>query len=87
MTMAPVIRQYNIPAATVPDLLQAATENTADAYEEVPGITPKIISAAGLAVKYAYVDAFRLVYLVAIAFGVLSIVGTSSLYKPRSEFC
>lgn len=80
--MAPVIRENNIPAAVVPDLLQAAALNTADAYSDVPGITPNIIAAAGMAVKRAYVDAFSLVYLVAIAFGVLSLIGTSLAAAP-----
>ena len=85
--MVPVIRAYNIPAAIVPDLLQAAAMNTADAYKKVPGITPKIRAAAGMAVKYAYVDAFKLVYLVAIAFGVLSIIGTFPAYDPVQDAC
>lgn len=40
--MAPVIRDYNVPAPVIPELLQAAALNTADAYEALPSsITPK----------------------------------------------
>ena len=75
--MAPVIQSNNIPKSAVQDLLAAAAVNTPDSYEAVPGITPKIIAEAAMAVKYAYVDAFKLVYLVAIAFGVLAIIAAS----------
>ena len=85
--MAPVIRNYNVPAAVVPDLLQAAALNTADAYDALPSsITPRILAATQMAVKYAYADAFKLVYLVAIAFGVLAITAaafTKTIPKER----
>ena len=85
--MAPVIKNYNVPASAVPDLLGAAALNTPDAYAALPkSITPKILAATQMAVKYAYVDAFRLVYLVAIAFGVLAIVAaafTRTIPKER----
>lgn len=75
--MAPVIQSNNIPSSAIPELLAAAAVNTAEAYEAVPGISPRIITEAVMAVKFAYVDAFRLVYLVAIAFGVLAIIAAS----------
>ena len=58
---------------SIPKLLKASALNTAAAYKLVPGINAKVIAATQLAVKEAYVDAFRLVYLVAIAFGALAI--------------
>lgn len=86
-TMAPVIKQYAIPKNVVPDLLAAATLNTPDAYAEVPGgVSDNVIAASGMAVKYAYVDAFRLVYLVALAFGGLAIIAaafTKSIPKEK----
>ena len=76
--MAPVIKEYNVPSSLVPDLLKAAALNTAESYEALPkAITPKILAATQMAVKYAYVDGFKLVYLVAIAFGVLAIIAAS----------
>jgi hypothetical protein len=85
--MAPVIKEYNVPSSLVPGLLQAAALNTADSYEALPkAITPKILAATQMAVKYAYVDAFKLVYLVAIAFGVLAITAaafTKTIPKER----
>ena len=52
-------------------LLAASAKNTAAAYAAVKGITPEVIAAAQLAVKVSYVDSFRLVFQVAIAFGAL----------------
>ena len=84
--MAPVIQAHNIPKSVVPALLGAAALNTPEAYDAVPGITPAIISDSAMAVKYAYVVAFKLVYLVALAFGGLAIIAASftrSIPKER----
>lgn len=70
--MAPVISSNDISQADAKDLIAAAALNTAEAYESVPNISPAIIEASQRAVKLAYVEGFKLVYLVAIAFGVLA---------------
>ena len=75
--MAPVIQSNHLSSKTAKALLEAAALNTADAYETVPNLTPKILAETELAVKQAYVQAFRLVYLVAVAFGVLAIIAAS----------
>ena len=62
------------PMENLPALLKATATNTAAAYKKVPGITQAVISAAGLAYKLAYVQAFRLVFLIAIGFGGAAIV-------------
>jgi len=63
-----------IPESTMQKLLSAATLNTAAAYRSVPGINNEIIAAASMAVKEAYVKAFRLTYLAAIGFGGAAII-------------
>lgn len=55
-------------------LVKAGQANTAAAYNAVKGITPALAAAAALATKLAYVQAFRLVYLVAIGFGGAAII-------------
>lgn len=70
--MASVISSNDISQADARDLLAAAALNTAEAYESVPNISPTIVEASQRAVKLAYVEGFKLVYLVAIAFGVLA---------------
>ncbi|KAF2733303.1 MFS general substrate transporter [Polyplosphaeria fusca] len=59
-------------------LLKATATNTAAGYAKVPGINPETIQASQLAVKVAYVGAFKIVYLVAIAFGVCAIASALS---------
>lgn len=63
-----------LPKASIPALLRATATNTAAAYAKVPGINKAVILAAELAYKLAYVQAFRLVYLVAIGFGGVAII-------------
>jgi hypothetical protein len=69
-------------------LLKATTTNTAAAYAKVPGIDSETIGAAQHAVKVSYVGAFRTVYLVAIAFGVIAIasaLSTRSVSKAKKS--
>jgi hypothetical protein len=66
-------------------LLKATTANTAVAYAKVPGINPETIQASQLAVKTAYVDAFKVVYLVAIAFGVCAIASALSTRSVKKS--
>lgn len=67
-------QRLNIPASTIPSLLKAALANTAVAYSSVPGITPAITAQTQLTVKVSYTEAYRVVYLSALAFGILGIV-------------
>lgn len=62
------------PSKNIPVLLKAAATNTAASYKAVPGISASVTAAATLAVKRAYVSAFRTTYLVAIAFGCAAII-------------
>lgn len=69
-------------------LLAATKLNTPAAYEKVPGINREITQAAMLAVKTSYVGAFKVVYLVAIAFGacaIASALSTRSVKKSRKD--
>lgn len=66
-------------------LLTATKLNTPAAYAKLPGITPRTIQAAMLAVKTSYVGAFRIVYLVAIAFGVVAIASALSTRSVKKS--
>jgi hypothetical protein len=68
------ISGLGFPSANLPKLVSAASLNTAAAYKAVPGISAPVIQAAGLAVKKAYVSAFRTTYLAAIGFGAAAII-------------
>ncbi|KAF2264088.1 MFS general substrate transporter [Lojkania enalia] len=59
-------------------LLSATALNTPAAYANVPGINPETVQAAMMAVKGTYVGAFKMVYLIAIAFGAVAIASALS---------
>lgn len=58
-------------------LITAATTNTRAAYEAVAGVTPELVDQAVHGARQAYVAGFKLVYLVAIAFGVLATIAAA----------
>lgn len=62
-------------------LIKAAHNNTAPAYELVPGMTGAIQNATKAAIQESYLASFKLVYLVGIAFGCVAI-GLALISKP-----
>ncbi|KAG9231277.1 fungal trichothecene efflux pump [Amylocarpus encephaloides] len=64
-----VVAQTGLPQSSMNALVAAAKLNTAAAYTKVPGISAAATAASQMAYKLAYVQAFKLVYLVAIGFG------------------
>jgi hypothetical protein len=65
-----------LPSADLSALLAAIAAGTPTALEAVPGITPTVTAAVGDALKVAYSQAFKTVYLTSIAFGGLSIIAS-----------
>lgn len=59
------------------ELVGAAAVNTRAAYEAVAGATPDLVDRVIEAAREAYVQGFSLVYLVAIAFGVLATIAAA----------
>ena len=75
--MAPIIANAGISASSAASLLKAAAANTAASWKaalKIPGVSATTIGNAQRIVKLSYVQAFKTVYLVAIAFGVVAIV-------------
>ncbi|EXJ89151.1 hypothetical protein A1O3_02215 [Capronia epimyces CBS 606.96] len=60
-----------LPVTSLKPLLLALAAGGSASAAKIPGVTATVLAAAGQAYKEAYVKGFRLVYLVAIAFGVL----------------
>lgn len=79
-----VAERFHISAAAETALLAAAETNTAAAYAQVPDITDEIIDASQMAVKLSYVEAFKMVYLVSIAFGGVAIIAAFSTKNTDS---
>ncbi|GLA13952.1 hypothetical protein AnigIFM62618_011370 [Aspergillus niger] len=63
-----------LPSSSLTDLLEAVSAGTTAAYEAVPGMTNGILGAVTEAVKTAYSQSFRTVFLASIAFGGLSVI-------------
>lgn len=63
-----------LPATSVAEFMQALTTNDSAGLEQVPGISPSIIAAGVAALKQAFADSVRVVYLIAIPFGVIACI-------------
>ncbi|KAK0386633.1 hypothetical protein NLU13_6468 [Sarocladium strictum] len=62
---------------TLAELVKAGTTNTRAAYQAVSGATPDLVERAIDAARSSYVAGFRLVYLVAIGFGVAATIAAA----------
>lgn len=78
--VTPAALAAGLPSSSLPALF---TGITAGSYTSVPGISPEIIAATSSAVKEAYAESFRTVYLCTIPFGVLLII--AALLSPNVE--
>ena len=68
--MAPIIANAGISSSSAASLLKAAAANTAASWKsalKIPGMTATTVGNAQRIVKLSYVQAFRTVYLVAVA--------------------
>ena len=75
-TVAAAAAGAGLPVAEIPSLIGALVAKNATALRLIPGITPAILLAAEEAVKDSYVEGFKKVYLVSIAFGGAAIVAS-----------
>ena len=83
-----------VAAATIPlglkpaylgELIGALTSGNAALLAKIPGVSPKIIEAAGLAVKQSYLLGFRYVWVTAASFAALAAICVFELFfVPRS---
>lgn len=64
-----------LPQSSVSTFLKAFPMGAA-ALDAVPGVTPEILEAAGLAFKWSYAHALKVVALASVGFGGLGILGT-----------
>ncbi|KAK5108576.1 hypothetical protein LTR62_008152 [Meristemomyces frigidus] len=63
-----------LPRASVPALISALTSHNATATAAVSGVSPAILAASGAAVKQAFMDGLRVVYIIAAPFGVVACI-------------
>jgi predicted RecB family endonuclease len=61
-----------LPVALIPAFIEALSESDATALANVPGTTPIVIAKGTRALQQAYADSLRVVFIIAIPFGVLA---------------
>jgi len=64
--------EAGLPKSSLMAFVGALASNDAAALSEIPGISPSIIGAGVVALKQAFADGIRAVYIIAAAFGALA---------------
>ena len=82
-TVAVAATTAGLPLAEVPSLVGALLAQNVTALGLIPGISPAILLAAEGAVQDSYIEGFKKVYLVSIAFGGAAIVASIFLGDIR----
>jgi len=72
-----------LPAASIPAFVGAIATNDPDALAAVPGISPSIIALGVDALKQAFADSLRTIYIIAAAFGVVACIACCFLGDMR----
>ena len=63
-----------LPESSLPALVSALSDNDQAALASVPGLTPAIKAVGAIALKQAFADGLRVVFIIAASFGVLACV-------------
>lgn len=66
--------QAGLPGVSIPAFVAALTGQDEAALPLIKGITPQIIQAGVVALKQAYADSMRVVFIIAVPFGVLAAI-------------
>ncbi|GAM43169.1 siderophore iron transporter [Talaromyces pinophilus] len=64
---------------SIADFIQALSEDDTVTLDEVPGVTPTIIALCIRALRQAYADSFRVVFIIAVPFGVVACIASCFL--------
>ncbi|KAK5693788.1 hypothetical protein LTR17_025026 [Elasticomyces elasticus] len=72
-----------LPPSSVPAFISALTGTDPAAVMQVPGVTPTIAAAGGAALKHAFADGIRVIYVIAVPFGALACIGVLCLGDLR----
>ena len=70
-----------LPVDSIPAFLAAFLDNDSAALSQMTDVTPTIITASAKAMKQAYADSIRIVFIIAIPLGVLAVVASLFLAK------
>jgi Fungal trichothecene efflux pump (TRI12) len=70
--VAPAVLRAGLPKTSLPAFIGALASNNATALQHIPGATPLVIGAGVNALKHAFADGIRAVYMIAAPFGALA---------------
>jgi Fungal trichothecene efflux pump (TRI12) len=70
--IAAAAAQAGLPPSSIPAFIGAVAGNTPDTLSKIPGITPAIIAAGVSALKAAFADSIRVVYIIGAPFGIVA---------------
>ncbi|KAF2165680.1 hypothetical protein M409DRAFT_23970 [Zasmidium cellare ATCC 36951] len=73
-TVVPALVEAGLPVASVKPFLTALESGNKSAIAQVPGVTTSVIGVAVETTKWSYSNAFSLVFLVTLAFGICSCI-------------
>ena len=72
--VAQAVLKAGLPSSSVGAFIRALSSNNTAALSKIPGVSSTIISAGVVALKQAYADSLRVVYIIAAPFGLLACV-------------
>ncbi|EED15310.1 siderophore iron transporter, putative [Talaromyces stipitatus ATCC 10500] len=75
-----------LPPSSLPELIRALATQSKAAVAAVPGITPEIAQAAVVAMKRAYLMAFRNAWIVSAAFCAVLVLASIFIKEQRADF-
>ena len=81
--VAAAAAKAGLPATSIKAFVEALLGKDTAALAKVPGVTPAIIGAAAAAVKQAFADSVRVVYIIAVPFGVVACIACCFLGDIR----
>ena len=73
-----------LPASSLPSFIEALTTSNAAGLQKIEGVTPAVIGAGIAALKQAYADGVRVVFIIAAPFGALACFGCFFLGNLKS---
>jgi Fungal trichothecene efflux pump (TRI12) len=82
-TVGLAVAKAGLPITQIPAFIIALVAQNKTAVGEIKGLTPAILLAASDAVKESYVEGFKMIYLVSIAFGGAAIIASLFLGDIR----
>lgn len=68
-------QRAGLPASSIPAFVTALSGDDTAALENINGVTPSVITAGVMGLQQAYADSIRVVFYIAIPFGVLACIG------------